>query len=270
MINEKNVFRLGVEETCLGLVLCNEMAFGFTVLKSLEKPIPNDLVEASLDTAHRSLKARGLLKNNEQGQENLVPELATALKTLASFDSAISVTRVKGQSSQTETIHLRSMGNLVSWTTEMQVVYTLSLNPASSAKEYLRQKFKDFGESGATTESSKQKITMEMMNQIISAARENGPIDKILNSSGWEAVAAKDFKADMVGQVYRASIIWTKAGSRRIPENLETVERAALFLVKGKSRCWVLEFPEFSEKMTGEAYRVSQAEFTRVLMATIP
>lgn len=270
MTNKQTTFRLGVEETCLGLVLCNEIIFSHSILKNLEKPIPDPLLEASLDTARRSLKARGLLVYDDNDQENLLPELASTLKTLASFDSSLSITRTEKLSSQTEVIHLRSMGDFVSWTTELQVVYNLSLNPASTTRDYIRQKFNDFGEKNTIAKNNKQPISADGLTQIISAVKGGTDFEELLLSSGWEAAAAKEFKADMEKQAYRASIIWTRAGSRHVPDNLGAIERSALFLVKGKSRCWVIEFAKFSDSASGQAYRLAKQDFTRVLMETMP
>jgi hypothetical protein len=258
-------YSLGLEELAMALGVINCGDLGHSLLTTVYDKLTEEKIEERLTSASHSLMARGLVGITNNSTPVLEKTFEQALFPLAHFDHLIHLSLVQKKEQLTSTIHIRKNISFSSHSVDAGVIHLLEYGNYSDLPSFLGNLFMD---SQKNNDGIKLDVDNSITPLILSRATKETKqknIEEIFLSNNWNQKQAKNLAEDISKQIMRGTIVYGKVSGDAQLENLEDIPRQMLWILKGKKRNWVFQFPSTDDNALGSVLQIDKNSFTEII-----
>jgi hypothetical protein len=254
---------LGLEELALALGILNKADMGYALMRSVYENLTTEQIEERLTAAGHSLLARGDIAISDKGSPILEDGLENAIFPLIHFDKILQLSVVRGGDQFASSIHIQEGKKFTSHNVQADVVHVLEHGDVKDLPMYLVDAFSEIGKDETESGAVAARITPTML---ASAAREKNikKLEEVFVKENWHQKDAKELASDLIDQIVRVTLLFQLVNSTQ-SSPVQGEEGKMIWLLQGKNRSWLFEFPSIQDNAEGAAFHITSKEIIKHL-----
>ena len=255
---------LSVEEIALCFSMINSPSHGLKFIKSIDKNITKEDLDARFKAASHSLVAHGFASIGENGFPQMKPELEKTLLPMVIYDKLIQILRSDKIGNRIISIYINNKNeSFTAHEIKLGVVHNISCDQLENLTTYLLGLFKDFG-SEKMVPFSEEKISLELMGKIGLAFNNPNVVKEFLDQSDLSNNLKNELSTDICEMAMRGSIFSIKHNPKDQDAGESTPLRGILLLRNGENH-WLFHFDKIEKQQKAVIRKADKDLFEKYL-----